>query len=267
MMKPISGNSGNGRGRSAGIACSGPLHERRPMTAARKAGDPTELMTRLEHRFAKPEILGDALTHPSLAGFRATKRTGGQPYERLEFLGDRVLGLIIAEWLYEKFPEANEGEMAKRHAALVNREALRAVAVEIGLGQFLRLARGEEAGGLRKNIATLPDAMEAVIGAMYLDGGYEAAERFMHRYWEKDLEIAEAPADPKTTLQEWAQGKGLPLPQYKVVEHSGPAHAPKFIIEASVKGFPPAVAEGNSKRAAQKEAAKALLEIIQNKKS
>ena len=173
-----------------------------------------------------------------------------------------MLGLVNAAWLYERFPDANEGEMAKRHAALVNREALRAVAVEIGLGRFLHLARGEEAGGLRKNIATLPDAMEAVIGAMYLDGGYPAAEHFMRRYWEKDLEIAEAPADPKTLLQEWAQGQGLPLPQYKVVEHSGPAHAPKFIIEASVKGHPPAAAEGNSKRAAQKEAAKALLALI-----
>lgn len=232
------------------------------MTAARKAADPKELVKQLGHNFAKPDLLQAALTHPSLAGFRTRQKSGAQPYERLEFLGDRVLGLAIAAWLYERFPDANEGEMAKRHAALVNREALRAVAVEIGLGQYLRLARGEEASGTRKNIATLPDAMEAVIGALYLDGGFPAAEKFIHRYWQKDVDIPEAPADPKTTLQEWAQGKGLPLPQYKVVEHSGPAHAPKFVIEASVKGYPSAAASGDSKRAAQKEAARLLIEQI-----
>lgn len=236
------------------------------MNAVRKTADPEGLMDSLQHHFTQPDILQDALTHPSLSGLRTGKKSGGQPYERLEFLGDRVLGLVIAEWLYERFPEADEGEMAKRHAALVNREALRAVAVEIGLGQYVRLARGEEAGGTRKNIATLPDAMEAVIGALYLDGGYDAASRFIHRYWQKDIEIAEAPADPKTSLQEWAQGRGLPLPQYKVIEHSGPAHAPKFLIEASVRGHAPVTAEGNSKRAAQKEAAKMLMEQIVGKK-
>jgi ribonuclease-3 len=236
------------------------------MTAARKTADPAGLISQLGHSFKKPEILQDALTHPSLAGLRSGKKSGGQPYERLEFLGDRVLGLVVAEWLYERFPEADEGEMAKRHAALVNRDALRLVADQIGLGQYLRLARGEEAGGARKNIATLPDAMEAVIGALYLDGGYNAASRFIRRYWQKDIEIAETPADPKTSLQEWAQGHGLPLPQYKVIEHSGPAHAPKFLIEASVRGHAPITAEGNSKREAQKEAAKLLMQQIMGKK-
>jgi len=232
------------------------------MTGARKAADASELMDALGHRFASSDLLEDALTHPSLAGLRARSRGGTPAYERLEFLGDRVLGLVIAEWLYQRYPDANEGEMAKRHAALVNREALRAVAVEIGLGRFLHLARGEEAGSARKNLATLPDAMEAVIGALYLDGGLAAAAQFIHRYWQKEIAVSEAPADPKTSLQEWAQGQGLPLPQYRVVQHSGPAHAPKFIIEASVRGQTPVVAEGNSKREAQKEAAKLLLEQI-----
>lgn len=234
------------------------------MTTARKISDTQELVSRIGYTFTKPELLQGALTHPSLAGLRQKKR-GVMPYERLEFLGDRVLGLIIAEWLYEKYPDADEGEMAKRHAALVNREALRSVAAEIGLGQYLRLARGEEAGAARKNLATLPDAMEALLGALYLDGGLKAAGEFIHRYWQKDIAMEEAPADPKTALQEWAQGQGLPLPQYKVLEHSGPAHAPKFIIEASVKGYEPAVAEGNSKRAAQKAAAELLLRQVQNK--
>ncbi len=240
------------------------MHSGSIMVTQRKIADVKDLVERLGHNFATPQLLQDALTHPSLAGFKQ-RRKGTMPYERLEFLGDRVLGLVIAEWLYEKFPDANEGELAKRHAALVNREALRVVAVEIGLGQHLRLAHGEEAGSARKNLATLPDAMEAILGALYLDGGMKAASNFIHRFWQKDIAIAEAPADPKTVLQEWAQGKGLPLPQYKVVEHSGPAHAPKFIIEVTVKGFTPATAEGDSKRAAQKAAAQVLLQTVQKK--
>jgi len=236
------------------------------MNIARKTNtEASGLMERLGHNFAKPDLLEHALTHPSLAGFRTRKKSSTSPYERLEFLGDRVLGLVIAEWLYEKFPDSSEGDLAKRHAALVNRDALRAVAVEIALGQFLHLARGEEAGGSRKNIATLPDAMEAVLGALYLDGGLAAASSFIHSYWQKDIAIPEAPADPKTVLQEWAQGQGLPLPHYKVVEHSGPAHAPKFVIEVSVKGFAAVSSAGDSKRAAEKAAAKLLMEQITKK--
>ncbi|HEU0117965.1 MAG TPA: ribonuclease III [Alphaproteobacteria bacterium] len=234
------------------------------MPSARKTPDNAELTARLGYEFKTPQLLQDALTHPSLAGYKQRKK-GAMPYERLEFLGDRVLGLIVAEWLYEKYPDASEGELAKRHAALVNREALRVVAVEIGLGQHLRLARGEDASAARKNLATLPDAMEAIIGALYLDGGLKAASGFIHRYWQKDIGIAEAPADPKTVLQEWAQGQKLPLPQYKVVEHSGPAHAPKFIVEVTVKGHAPATAEGNSKREAQKAAALLLLQQVKKK--
>ena len=225
--------------------------------------DPAVLAEKLEHTFATPRLLEEALTHPSLSG--ALRRKKGAPYERLEFLGDRVLGLAIAEWLYETFPNADEGEMAKRHAALVNRDALRAVALDIGLAQFVRLARGEDAQAARKNIATLPDAMEAVIGALYLDGGFAAARKFIHHYWQRDIAVSETPEDAKTTLQEWAQGHGLPLPSYRVIENSGPAHAPKFVIEASVKGFPPAQAEGNSKRDAQKAAAAKLLEMVPKK--
>ena len=145
-----------------------------PLKSQAGKPNPSALAEKLGHIFATPRLLEEALTHPSLAGFRQRKK-GAMPYERMEFLGDRVLGLAIAEWLYETFPNADEGEMAKRHAALVNREALRVVAQEIGLGAFVRLARGEEAGAEgRKNLATLPDAMEAVIGALYLDGGFAA---------------------------------------------------------------------------------------------
>ncbi|MDE2029330.1 MAG: ribonuclease III [Alphaproteobacteria bacterium] len=258
------------------------------MASPQTRPDAKLLAEKLGHAFAAPRLLEDALTHPSLAG--ANKRgkgavavagspqngrtaeqsrpnkKGGMPYERLEFLGDRVLGLVIAEWLYESFPDAAEGEMAKRHAALVNREALRAVAREIGLGDFVRLARGEDASAARKNLATLPDAMEAVIGALYLDGGFEAARAFIRRFWQSGIAVSETPADPKTALQEWAQGHGLPLPSYRTVSNSGPAHAPKFLIEASVKGFDPVQAEGDSKRAAQKSAAALLLEKVRGDK-
>jgi ribonuclease-3 len=225
--------------------------------------NPAALAAKLGHVFSTPRLLEDALTHPSLAGARQRKK--GAPYERLEFLGDRVLGLAIAEWLYETFPNADEGEMAKRHAALVNRDALRSVATDIGLAQFVRLARGEDAQAARKNLATLPDAMEAVIGALYLDGGFAAARQFIHAYWQRDIAVSEAPADPKTTLQEWAQAQSLPLPTYRVIENTGPAHAPRFVVEASVKGFPPSMAEGNSKRDAQKAAAILLLETVLKK--
>lgn len=233
------------------------------MAAPETKSDPAALAEKLGYAFADIRLLEDALTHPSLSGVKPHKK--GASYERLEFLGDRVLGLIIAEKLYETFPSASEGDMAKRHAALVNRDALRAVALDIGLAKFVRLARGENAESSRKNLATLSDATEAVIGALYLDGGLEAAKTFIHRYWEQKIAVSEAPADPKTTLQEWAQGQGLPLPAYRVVEKSGPAHAPKFVIEASVKGFPSAEAEGNSKRDAQKAAAEKLLKTVLKK--
>lgn len=230
-------------------------------TEAPKAGH-AELAERLGHKFARPELLEQALTHPSIAGTSSSKRKQGADYERLEFLGDRVLGLVIAEWLFEKYPAAREGELAKRHAALVNREALRMVAEEIGLGSYVRLAGNEKPNAARKNLATLPDAMEAVLGALYCDGGLKAAASFIHRFWQKDIAIEEAPADPKTALQEWAQGHGLPLPQYKVVESTGPAHAPKFRIEVSVKGHGAIAAEGDSKRSAEKTAAAQLLAMV-----
>ncbi len=224
-----------------------------------------DLSQRLRHDFADASLLREALTHPSLTGMRQSKKKKSSPYERLEFLGDRVLGLVVAEWLFSLFPDANEGELAKRHAALVNRDALKAVALEIGLGHHLKVAHSEDVTSSRKNVATLSDAMEAVIGALYLDGGLDAARAFIHDYWRGAEASEPAPADPKTALQEWAQGQGLPLPVYKVVERSGPAHEPKFVIEVSVKGYELACAEGSSKRLAEKAAARNLLDSIAKK--
>lgn len=220
----------------------------------------------LGHSFKNAALLQDALTHPSSLAPRTRKKAGitaGAAYERLEFLGDRVLGLVVAEWLYAEYPTASEGELAKRHAALVNRDALRAVAMKIDLSHHIRLAKGEEAEDARKNRAILSDGMEAVIGALYLDGGLDVARRFIKAYWAQDVAVEAAPADAKTRLQEWAQGRGLALPAYRVVESSGPPHAPKFVIEVAVKGYPAMRAEGHSKRAAEKAAATLILKVIE----
>lgn len=219
------------------------------------------LTASIGHVFANASLLQDALTHPSLSGTRQRRRSGAAPYERLEFLGDRVLGLVIAAWLYELFPDADEGALAKRHAALVNRDALHGIALEIGLDRHLRLAHGEKVSADRKNLTTLSDALEALIGAIYLDAGLDAARQFIQRYWRQATMTETAPSDPKTALQEWAQGRGLPLPSYKVIENTGPAHAPKFVVEATVAGLPSVRAEGQSKRLAEKSAAIALLAL------
>lgn len=232
-----------------------------------KKPDVSELTARLGHEFIRLELLHDALTHPSLSGTKQRKKSKSSAYERLEFLGDRVLGLIVAEWLYQLFPDSDEGDLAKRHASLVNRDPLKSIALEIGLNRHLQLAHSEDIGSSRKNVTTLSDAMESVIGALYLDGGLDAARQFIQRYWKDAIHTQVTPADPKTALQEWAQGQGLPLPVYKVVERSGPAHAPKFVIEVSVKGLEPAKAEGQSKRLAEKAAAAQLLAHIHTNSS
>lgn len=210
----------------------------------------------LGYKFQNLSLLEAALTHPSLSQKRGT----GSPYERLEFLGDRVLGLVVAEWLYALLPAAKEGELAKRHAALVGQETLTIVAGHIHLEKYLKLAHGEMPGIGRKNLVALSDAVEAVLGAMYLDGGLDVARACIRHYWE-DLVHADAapPSEPKTSLQEWAQARGLPLPVYTVLSHDGPAHAPVFCIQVEVKGYPPTKAYGPSKRAAEKEAAKEFL--------
>lgn len=217
----------------------------------------------LGHRFANPALLTEALTHPSVGG--VSRKAVGKGYERLEFLGDRVLGLIVAEWLLERFPKEQEGALARRLTALVRAEALVVVAGRIGLGQYLRLAPGEQGGEVKP--AILADACEAVIGALYLDGGLPAAAAFIRKHWDGALEGAKAapPQDPKTGLQEWALARGLKLPLYKDIGRSGPDHAPVFQISVEVEGFAPVTASGPSKRAAEKIAADTLLSQIRTR--
>src|SRR4029453_7346892 len=189
----------------------------------------------LGHSFGDPDLLRTALTHPSAltrrTGRQGPRQKGGQDNQRLEFLGDRVLGLVVAEMLYRTFGKEDEGAMAKRLAALVRQEGLAHVARSIELGNHLILSRGEAEGGGRDNAATLADACESVIGAIYLDAGLDAARPFVERHWAALVPaVPRPPQAAKTALQEWAQAAGLPLPIYQVVESSGPPHDPTFTV-------------------------------------
>ncbi len=229
------------------------------MAAARESGGTADgalddLARRLGHRFENPRLLREALTHPSAAGKPA------QSYERLEFLGDRVLALIVSDLLLARFSREAEGALARRLAALVRRETLAEVAEAFGLGECLILAKAEQESGANANPALLADACEALIGALYLDGGLEAARAFVEPRWTPLLEAERTPPqDAKTRLQEWAQGRGLPLPAYRERRREGPPHEPVFTIEVSVVGHRPAEGEGRSKRLAEQAAAKRLL--------
>jgi len=184
-------------------------------------------------------------------------------YERLEFLGDRVLALVISDVLLKAFPTEAEGALAKRLVGLVRRETLAEIGQELDVGAYVRLSRGEEEAGGRDNPAIVADVVEALIAAIYLDDGLAAAARFIETHWRERLERADAPPkDAKTSLQEWTQGRGVQLPEYRMVERSGPDHAPEFVIEVRVAGFGPQTGIGKTKRMAEQVAAARLLEQI-----
>ncbi|MFD2207109.1 ribonuclease III [Kiloniella antarctica] len=215
---------------------------------------------KLNYNFGNLTLVQQALTHPSACG---RNRIIADSYERLEFLGDRVLGLVVADMLLRNFPDESEGSLAKRFTALVRRETLALVACKLGLEKSIALAKGEEESGERENPALQADVCEALIGALYLDGGYGSAQKFIEANWEILLnQDVSPPQDAKTTVQEWAQGRGLPLPVYREIGRSGPPHAPVFDIEVNVKGLKPALGHGNSKRKGEQEAAKELLKSI-----
>jgi ribonuclease-3 len=217
-----------------------------------------ELEKALGHRFKNQQILEVALTHASMRGGKG-KRSDN---ERLEFIGDRVLGLAIAELLNEQFPTASEGELARRYNRLVRGETCAKVARAIGIGPHLILSVSEAGSGGRAKSTILADAVEALLGAIFIDGGFAPARASVRRLWASTAGEAQTTAKPdaKSALQEWAQGNGLSLPEYVEVERNGPDHAPHFTSEVRIKGKPPARGEGASKRAAEQAAARALLE-------
>ncbi len=232
--------------------------------AAAPAETVRELARIIGHEFAAPGLLREALTHPSaLSAEHGRSRRGKRTeygYERLEFLGDRVLGLVVAELLWRRFPNESEGSLTRRLAFLVCRETLAQVAQRLGLGPHLVLSRAERAAGAATNPAILSDACEAVLAAIYLDAGFAAAADFIRLQWEPLISAMEGPPhDPKTALQEWAQARGLGLPSYELVSTSGPDHAPQFTVAARVAGGEPITATASAKRAAEVGAAAALL--------
>jgi len=215
------------------------------------------LEEKLSHRFKDRRLLARALTHPSAVKGNVLSN------QRLEFLGDRVLGLVIAEMLHLKYPGESEGALARRFSALVRREALERIARQLDLGEYLILGKGEDEIGGRDNSANLADACEAVIAALFVDGGYEVTANFVREYWSALMaEDKNPPRDAKTTLQEWAQANYGVLPSYLLVGQHGPAHEPQFEIEARIGDMPGAVATGGSKQAAEQAAAQQLLQRL-----
>jgi ribonuclease-3 len=213
------------------------------------------LQERTGHVFRDHERLQRALTHASARGAKT-----GTDYERFEFLGDRVLGLIIADMLFHAFPAAAEGELSVRLNALVNAEALAEIADEIGLTEVIRAGSEVKTLAGRKRVNIRADALESLIAALYLDGGMEAAKRFVLRYWEPRSKVTGAARrDPKTELQEWAHQAASATPAYQIESREGPDHDPLFTVSVRVGDLEPATATGRSKREAEQAAAAAIL--------
>lgn len=231
------------------------------MTRTRWGASLSDLETVLGHRFTDRSLLEEALTHPSVSGAnRGQRRKQPRNYERLEFLGDRVLGLAAAHLLLEQFPADAEGPLTRRLNALVRMESLAAVGGKLDLKRWLRVdASGLDAdGNLRPTL--LADACEALIGAIYLDGGFAAARAFVHAHWSAMIQaVQSASRDAKTGLQELAHAQGLDPPAYRIVSTEGPDHAMTFTVEVSLSGQPAQRAAGRSKRAAEHGAAALML--------
>jgi ribonuclease III len=211
------------------------------------------------YKFKDAGLLDRAMTHRSAAQGRAVQWSN----ERLEFLGDRVLALVMVETLLERFPETREGDLAPRFNALVSRETCALIGADLGLGRFLIVDRAERSSGGPGKRSLLANVAEAVIGAIYLDGGLVKARKFVLNHWAGLLkQSAGTPRDPKSALQEWVQGEGLPAPTYRHDSRAGPDHAPMFTATVHVDGLLPAEGSGPSKQEAERAAARAMLAAI-----
>ena len=224
--------------------------------AKRSTKDLAQLSSRLGLAFSDPALLALALTHASAHPGSAPN----QDNERLEFLGDRVLGLAMAELLLARFPKASEGELARWFNHLVRAETCAEVAQSWVLGDYILMSNGEAGSGGRRKKTILADSCEAVLGAIFSDAGYDVARVVVHRDWEPHFgNLEQAAPDAKSALQEWAQGQGLPLPQYLESARDGPDHAPRFTAEVQVQGMASEHGEGDNKRQAEQAAALAML--------
>ena len=214
------------------------------------------IQEKINYQFSNFTLLEQALTHSSTGAVHN--------YERLEFLGDRVLGHVVSEILFDKFPGETEGDLAKRLASLVQGSWLAQMSAKIDMGAALILSDAERAAGGDENEHILADAMEALIGAMYLDSGsLQACRTFIESLWgDAFFTLQKPPQHPKTALQEWLQAQGLALPNYKIVDQSGPDHAPVFAVELKIAGYDVARAEGRSRQEAEKEAARIFMERL-----
>jgi ribonuclease-3 len=228
----------------------------RSRKASRREAAASAVEIRIGYHFRDGTLLEHALTHVSAisGGNRAAS------YQRLEFLGDHVLGLVISDMLFRAFPKADEGELSRRLADLVRRETCADVAREIDLGNALKLGASEANAGGRVRLAILADVCEALIGAVFLDGGYPAAEKMIEKFWGERMRVPARPLrDAKTMLQEWAQARGLPTPVYREVARTGPHHNPEFRVAVALPNREQAEGLGSSKRAAEQAAAAAML--------
>ncbi|WP_421694877.1 ribonuclease III [Aestuariivirga sp.] len=212
-----------------------------------------EISERLGYRFSNEDLLVEALTHGSTQAHKGD-------YQRLEFLGDRVLGLVIAEYLFRTYPGHGEGELTAIHSALVRGESCAEAGDTVGLSELVIIGTGERAKGMNLNRTLLGDAMEALVAAIYLDGGFEQARAFVLKAWDGLLRHPRVTVkDAKTFLQEWALARALPIPAYKVVSREGPEHEPVFAVSVDVKGKDPALGTAKSKRGAEMDAADQFL--------
>jgi ribonuclease-3 len=229
----------------------------------RRADAVADLERRIGHSFKDPDLLEHALTHSSVG--EGARRV--HDLERLEFLGDRVLGLLVAEELLIRYPDAPEGELSPRLQALVNRDACARAARRMDLGPALRLSPGESKSGGREKDGILADACEAVMAALFMEGGLDLAGKLFATFWAEEFDALDLPKvkDPKSTLQEWVQRRARPLPVYDIVSREGPDHAPQFVVEVKVEGTEPVRAAGRSRQEAEKAAAAAMLERVGTK--
>lgn len=220
-------------------------------------GQYAELYEILGYEFKDDSLIREALTHPSLEG--------GKSYQRLEFVGDRVLGLVIADWLHDKYPDMDEGGLASRHTNLVRRETCGKMALEMNLGPFIHMDKSTEDMGGRTRETILADVCESLLGAIYREAGHEVARKFIRKFWKDLINHANvAERDAKTLLQEWVQARGKPTPTYVTIDRRGPAHEPVFTVAVRVNGAGEETAEGGAKREAEQIAAAKMLTQLEN---